>query len=873
IANSVFPPNVIPSELDLSFLESPYAERAKEMPVVSRVAMPCVLSDPERRLASMESYSGSGSSAEAQRQVLDSLLTGDQAAVRSHLRPEFLLLAPPLHSVGIEDELVWMSPTGLEHTAQWDASMCQSGSSGAETRKLMVRAFKQTLQQSQIRQLNEAISQDPKLISLSGMSPSRLPELVEHNPLVAIELAQVTDYFSVLVNMEMSLHSMEVVNRLTTSVELPAEFIHLYISNCISSCESTKDKYMQNRLVRLVCVFLQSLIRNKIIDVKNIYIEVQAFCIEFNRIREAAGLFRLLKSLESSDGSVDSAAASAALAAGGGGPGSNPPSAATTPSKPPGGQQQAGIQSSAEHPPKQASLRRVQIVWRLGGVQPLSHRRHPAKSTAGRGGGCGGGCHPGKVRPGPGLNVAAFGDKGAAIPAQAAQARQLHSAAGGGRRNVKIPAFSSSCWADSVAPLLLHRGPPLIVSSEPVASAAAAIPSRAARRCCMAASSPGSTPAPATPAVAPERMACSSRSFCCSSSTQRVLCVSIEALAASASTVRPGRDACGGLLGALLNCGSLHGAVLARRCALLLLLLLEQLTVDVISPSMIPQLSLTLLPRVSTARRCCISELELPLLAAAMIDSVHASSASSASASSLASSSSSSSRVSSSSADDSSSSTSASSLSHPIAATAGQQRRRGLLNILVWLAGLAENRPHPLVDGPVHRAPASGQIRRRLRRSSDGARGQRVDHERIGRLPVRRLRFYWLLLLLLLLLLLRLYKPVKLLARNPQQFVSSEIQANLGDKLRSDVESLMEHPHLRKMVRELQAERPESATQTRHAGPDDGVAVAESPTKSSTMLVQLMHNDQMVTVIDDEQLINDLFKLSSGSDEDTSRTA
>lgn len=209
-----------PFMCDLSALKMQCHDRQKELPTTVKSGLMNVLSAPPTIAGSGGGGGGAPTvlgDSTAVRELMEGYLRGADTPLKNVLAPQFMTIAPPL--LPVDDELIWMDQTNPAwHKPIYDTTVTNVS---AEAKRLISLVFNEALNIQDRQVLLAELESDPNMVYHIGLTPKKLPDLVENNPLVAIEIllklmhsTQITEYLNVLVNMEMSLYSMEVVNRL-----------------------------------------------------------------------------------------------------------------------------------------------------------------------------------------------------------------------------------------------------------------------------------------------------------------------------------------------------------------------------------------------------------------------------------------------------------------------------------------------------------------------------------------------------------------------------------------------------------------------------------------------------------------------------------
>ena len=184
---------------------------------------------------------------------------------------------------------------------------------------LLQRAQKSHLSSSDRHALSSTFASSAaitaQLTQQRAFAPQHLPALVDKNPSVATALLlallsspstsahTASAYLSALLQCELSLHSMEVVSRISSvqPAVLSSDFLVSYCHRGMEGCRAISDRYGQSRMVRLLCVFCQSLLREREGGGGGLYVllsEMMGFCVEFSKVKEATQLYRTLKEWE-----------------------------------------------------------------------------------------------------------------------------------------------------------------------------------------------------------------------------------------------------------------------------------------------------------------------------------------------------------------------------------------------------------------------------------------------------------------------------------------------------------------------------------------------------------------------------------------------
>ena len=229
--------------------------------------------------------------------------------------PEIVRPPPPFMIHFEQSEMRWMflneSPHLIWDKEEYKREGVMNGIDECkEEDDLIQRAMKRELDENEkeslMAQINEYYASNKNLTGFVAVQC--LEHLAVYNPDVGIQIfmilkgnhKELNAYFNALCSLNVSdvetaQNSMNLMKQIAEKIKIPKKYIVQFISHCIKTCEETKEPFHQTRLVRYICIFVQKLINQQIISIKDGAVEIEAFCLEFSRISEATKLYQLLK--------------------------------------------------------------------------------------------------------------------------------------------------------------------------------------------------------------------------------------------------------------------------------------------------------------------------------------------------------------------------------------------------------------------------------------------------------------------------------------------------------------------------------------------------------------------------------------------------
>ncbi|CAD5221587.1 unnamed protein product [Bursaphelenchus okinawaensis] len=172
----------------------------------------------------------------------------------------------------------------------------------------------QSLHKTELQKLMTILEEDADIWRETDFDVPQFAKMIELHPELASEcLLQehlresplLTKHLNVVLTMEISVQTMISVSRFMCQCDkqnlpIPTDFLNAYITYCIDTCQraSQNNPSAAHRIVRMVCVFFQALLRLNNFNIKPRIAEIFNFATLFSSVKETTQLYQAITQLK-----------------------------------------------------------------------------------------------------------------------------------------------------------------------------------------------------------------------------------------------------------------------------------------------------------------------------------------------------------------------------------------------------------------------------------------------------------------------------------------------------------------------------------------------------------------------------------------------